>query len=99
MRIFEFNYFLTSYIVLYTVDQGTNDPVKGPYPTVVTRKDKTRALVVQDFWLGKYLGYINVTFDLATGQVRSWQGNAPLLLDSSIDKGERQRFAKVCNAQ
>ncbi|XP_022646974.1 protein 5NUC-like [Varroa destructor] len=75
-----------SHTYLSSVDQGTNDPVKGPYPTVVTRKDKTRALVVQDFWLGKYLGYINVTFDLATGQVRSWQGNAPLLLDSSIDK-------------
>ncbi|OQR75659.1 protein 5NUC-like [Tropilaelaps mercedesae] len=75
-----------SHSYLSSVEQNTGDPVKGPYPTVVTRKDRTRALVVQDFWLGKYLGYFNVTFDEDTGMVRSWQGNAPLLLNFTVAK-------------
>lgn len=55
---------------------------QGPYPVVVERADGTRCLVVQDFWLGKYMGYINVTWD-DRGQPLRWEGQ-PVLLDSSI---------------
>ncbi|XP_018496974.1 protein 5NUC [Galendromus occidentalis] len=77
-----------SHTYLSSVDQKQLEKAKGPYPTVVTRDDGTDALVVQDFWLGKYLGYINVSFDEATGDVRSWQGDSPLLLDFTVPKDE-----------
>ena len=41
-------------------------------------------LVVQDYYYGKYLGYLKVTFD-DKGQVKEWNGN-PILLDSSVPK-------------
>lgn len=55
---------------------------QGPYPVVVERADGTRCLVVQDFWLGKYMGYINVTWN-DKGQPLRWEGQ-PVLLDSTI---------------
>ena len=33
----------------------------GGYPAVVTRGDGTRALVVQDYAFGKYLGFLQVS--------------------------------------
>ncbi|XP_064489181.1 protein 5NUC-like [Ornithodoros turicata] len=59
------------------------DRSMGPYPIVVDRKDGTRCLVVQAFWLGKYMGYINVTYDDVDGHVLRWDGQ-PVLLDNSI---------------
>ncbi|CAN7987986.1 unnamed protein product [Ixodes hexagonus] len=58
-----------------------NEP-QGPYPVVVERADGTRSLVVQDFWMGKYMGYINVTWN-EQGEPLRWEGQ-PVLLDSSI---------------
>lgn len=55
---------------------------QGPYPVVVERADGTRCLVVQDFWLGKYMGYINVTWN-ERGEPERWEGQ-PVLLDNSI---------------
>lgn len=55
---------------------------QGPYPVVVERSDGTRCLVVQDFWLGKYMGMLTVTWD-DKGQPVKWEGQ-PVLLDKSI---------------
>lgn len=58
----------------------------GKYPLVIEQggNPKTKALVVQDFKYGKYLGHLKVQFD-DDGHVTSWSGN-PILLDSSIPK-------------
>lgn len=61
----------------------SGDKPQGPYPIVVDREDGTKCLVVQDFWLGKYMGYINVTFDDTDGHVVRWEGQ-PILLDDSV---------------
>ena len=68
---------------------SVEDPA-GEYPHVVTQSGGGKALVVQDYAFGKYLGYLNVAFD-NNGQVKNWTGN-PILLDSSVPKG---RFAKM----
>ena len=49
-------------------------------------------MVVQDYTFGKYLGYLNITFD-ANGDVTSWAGN-PILLDASVQPGT---LLTVCN--
>ncbi|KAG0422448.1 hypothetical protein HPB47_001729 [Ixodes persulcatus] len=66
---------------------------QGPYPVVVERADGTRCLVVQDFWLGKYMGYINVTWN-ERGEPERWEGQ-PVLLDNSIRQGENCRYTRV----
>lgn len=63
----------------------SNDKPVGPYPYVVTRSSGTKAYVVQDFAFGKYLGYLNVTFN-SQGVVTSATGN-PILLDNSTLQG------------
>jgi len=64
----------------------------GPYPTVVSQTGGKKCLVVQDYAFGKYLGYLNVTFD-GNGDVTSWGGN-PILLDASVQPGT---LLTVCN--
>uniref|UniRef100_A0A131YLM7 5'-Nucleotidase n=1 Tax=Rhipicephalus appendiculatus TaxID=34631 RepID=A0A131YLM7_RHIAP len=60
---------------------------EGDYPTVVNRTDGSVGLVVQDYWFGKFLGFLRVSFD-NNGKVVNWTGN-PILLNSSVeeDKG------------
>lgn len=60
----------------------SGDKPQGPYPIVVDRAAGSRCLVVQDFYLGKYMGNINVTWN-QRGEVLRWSGQ-PVLLDSSI---------------
>lgn len=62
----------------------SNDKPAGEYPTVITNNGRN-VLVVQDFWAGKYLGFLNVTFN-ADGDVESWNGD-PILLDNSTLPG------------
>lgn len=69
---------------LYNGPKPSNDKVEGPYPLSFTRADGTKALVVQDFTYGKYLGYLKVVFD-DNGNVKSWQGN-PILLNASYEQ-------------
>ncbi|XP_029843735.2 snake venom 5'-nucleotidase-like [Ixodes scapularis] len=75
---------------------------EGPYPTVVNRTDGSVALVTQDFWFGKFLGFLEVIFD-TQGRVKSWSGN-PILMDSSIEEDEcmvrvlRPFAEKIANA-
>ncbi|KAM4772238.1 5'-nucleotidase [Rhinophrynus dorsalis] len=67
---------------LYTGDPPSNDVPAGPYPFIVKSDDGRSVPVVQAYAFGKYLGYLNVTFD-EQGNVMHSSGN-PILLDSSI---------------
>ncbi|XP_052241530.1 5'-nucleotidase-like isoform X2 [Dreissena polymorpha] len=67
---------------LYTGTPPSNESPVDVYPVVVQQPQGGRALVVQDYTFGKYLGYLNVTFDV-NGAVTSYGGN-PILLDASV---------------
>lgn len=56
----------------------------GTYPYVVNRTDGSVGLIVQDYWFGKFLGRLDVTFN-RTGHVVQWGGN-PILLNASVDE-------------
>ncbi|XP_049518022.1 snake venom 5'-nucleotidase isoform X2 [Dermacentor silvarum] len=59
---------------------------EGDYPTIVNRSDGSRGLVVQEYWFGKFLGFLQVNFD-NEGQVVNWTGN-PILLNSSVEQNQ-----------
>ena len=59
---------------------------EADYPIVVTQPDNNKALVVTSYAFGKYLGYLEATFD-ADGKLTHWQGN-PILINSSIESGK-----------
>uniref|UniRef100_A0A0K8RI53 5'-nucleotidase n=1 Tax=Ixodes ricinus TaxID=34613 RepID=A0A0K8RI53_IXORI len=61
------------------------ETIEGKYPTVVTR-NKTVALVTQDYWFGKYLGYLKLPFS-SKGELKGWEGN-PILLNQSIEEDQ-----------
>ncbi|XP_067049107.1 5'-nucleotidase-like isoform X2 [Acropora muricata] len=71
---------------LYTGPPPSTETPYGKYPLVIEQggNPNAKALVVQAFKYGKYLGHLKVEFD-ADGHVTSWSGN-PILLDSSIPK-------------
>lgn len=69
---------------LFVGKQPSNDVSEGPYPTIITNKGRD-VLVTQAFWAGKYLGFLNVTFN-DEGDVSSWNGD-PILLDNSTAQG------------
>lgn len=70
----------------------------GPYPFVVESDDGRQVPVVQAYAYGKYLGYLNVTFD-PEGNVVNSTGN-PILLNSSIPQGRTSNrtwwFLQLC---
>jgi 2',3'-cyclic-nucleotide 2'-phosphodiesterase (5'-nucleotidase family) len=53
------NYFTSKLIV---GKQPSNDVSEGPYPTIIQNNGRD-VLVTQAFWAGKYLGFLNVTFN------------------------------------
>ena len=57
----------------------------GPYPTIVPGVSGD-VLVVQEYTFGKYLGYLEVTFD-DDGNVMEYSGN-PILLNETYSEGE-----------
>ena len=63
------------------------DQSMGDYPTVVKSPAGDSVLVVQVFWMGKYLGNLGVTFD-AQGKLTAWDGK-PMLLDAQIIEDEK----------
>ncbi|XP_070386875.1 protein 5NUC-like [Dermacentor albipictus] len=69
---------------------------EGDYPTIVNRSDGSRGLVVQDYWFGKFLGFLQVYFD-NEGQIVNWTGN-PILLNNSVEEGA-QRGETGCSAK
>lgn len=56
------------------------------YPTVVTQEGGGEVLVVQDYTFGKYLGFLEVSFD-ENGKIVMYGGN-PILLNASVEKGK-----------
>lgn len=60
----------------------SGDRPQGPYPTVVDRPGLAPCLVVQDFYMGKYMGNITVTWN-ERGDAVNWTGQ-PTLLDHTI---------------
>ncbi|XP_029839027.2 5'-nucleotidase-like [Ixodes scapularis] len=73
---------------LYT---GSNHPPEnvpeGNYPTVVKRMDGTLGLVVQAYCYGKFLGFLQATFD-KNGSVIAGTGN-PILLNASVAEDKK----------
>ncbi|XP_005299732.2 5'-nucleotidase isoform X1 [Chrysemys picta bellii] len=67
---------------LYTGPPPSNEMPAGNYPFLVKSDDGRQVPVVQAYAFGKYLGYLNVTFD-DQGNVIRTSGN-PILLNSSI---------------
>jgi 5'-nucleotidase / UDP-sugar diphosphatase len=55
---------------------------EGPYPFVVSTPSGNPILIVSAYAYGKYLGYLNVTFNDA-GRVIAYHGE-PILLDGSV---------------
>lgn len=66
----------------------SNEQPYGQYPLIVnpTANPSKNVLVVQAYTFGKYLGYLNVTFD-GNGEVTHYAGN-PILLSGNIKKDE-----------
>ncbi|NWV00359.1 5NTD nucleotidase, partial [Upupa epops] len=71
---------------LYTGTPPSTERPAGPYPFMVNSDDGRKVPVVQAYAYGKYLGYLNVTFD-EEGDVVEAAGN-PILLDSSVPEDE-----------
>ncbi|XP_042362777.1 snake venom 5'-nucleotidase-like [Plectropomus leopardus] len=67
---------------LYTGDPPSTEVPTGLYPLMVESDDRRQVPIVQAYAFGKYLGYLNVTFD-NDGNVLRATGN-PILLDSSV---------------
>ncbi|XP_040074607.1 snake venom 5'-nucleotidase [Ixodes scapularis] len=59
---------------------------EGDYPTVVNKTDGSKGLVVQAYYHGKFLGFLQVAFD-KDGNVLRGTGN-PILLDSTVKEDE-----------
>lgn len=73
----------------HTLLSNTDVTAYGPYPVVVKSPAGAPVLVVQDFWAGKYLGRLDVTFDVA-GVATKWRGN-PILLDARVPEDANAR--------
>ncbi|XP_009563080.2 5'-nucleotidase [Cuculus canorus] len=71
---------------LYTGTPPSTEKPAGPYPFMVDSDDGRKVPVVQAYAYGKYLGYLNVTFD-EKGNVVEAVGN-PILLDNSVPEDE-----------
>lgn len=69
---------------LYNGEQPAGEAIMGPYPVIVEQTGGNQGLVVQAYTMGKYLGYLNLTFD-SNGIVTKYSGN-PILLDGTIQE-------------
>lgn len=69
---------------LYNGLQPAGETPVGPYPVVIDQTGGGRGLVVQAYTMGKYLGYLKLTFD-NNGVVTQYSGN-PILLNTSIEE-------------
>lgn len=71
-------------LILFKGPLPSNDEPEGPYPTIVDHGTR-KTLIVQDYFAGKYLGFLNITFD-SNNNVESWDG-LPILLDNNTLQG------------
>ncbi|XP_053397798.1 5'-nucleotidase-like [Mercenaria mercenaria] len=67
---------------LYNGEKPAGEEIEGPYPVVVHQPGGGKGLVVQAYTMGKYLGYLKLTFD-SDGVVKNFSGN-PILLDNTV---------------
>ena len=70
---------------------------EGLYPTIITQESGAEVLVLQEYTFGKYLGYLEVTFD-DEGKVLLYEGN-PILLNSSFPEGKYSIMANVLSSK
>ncbi|KAL5289325.1 hypothetical protein ACFFRR_009461 [Megaselia abdita] len=76
-----------SHSFLYTGSKPPNgqpETIEGPYPTFVEQKSGKHVPVVQAYAFTKYLGKIEVKFDI-DGNIKEFNG-APILLDNNIPR-------------
>ncbi|KAF9946078.1 hypothetical protein BGZ72_000709 [Mortierella alpina] len=67
----------------HTLLGDTGNPLsKGPYPTVIKNKDGEDTLIVQAYYMGRYVGNLDVVFN-PEGKIVQYEG-APILVDQSI---------------
>lgn len=87
MKVLTDNFLKIKYLCDYFVSgpPPSSEIPAGNYPFLVESDDGRQVPVVQAYAFGKYLGYLNVTFD-DQGKVISTSGN-PILLNSSIPEG------------
>ncbi|XP_035658167.1 snake venom 5'-nucleotidase-like [Branchiostoma floridae] len=81
---------------LYKGTPPEDDPKYGEYPLTIQSEVESgrQVLVVQDYFFGKYLGYLKLTFNPA-GEVTEFAGN-PILLNSSISQ-DNETLAEVAS--
>lgn len=75
-----------SHTFLYSGDPPSVEVPEGNYPTVIKHKDGSKTLVVQDYSFGKYMGFLQVSFN-AEGVVETFSGN-PILLNATVPQDE-----------
>ena len=63
----------------------STDVPTGDYPFIVEQDNGAKALIVQAYAYGKYMGHLQLTFN-DEGVVTSYTGN-PILLDNSVEQG------------
>ena len=78
---------------LYSGDKPSNEPIEGPYPTLITQPgtgSKPKVVpVVQAYAYTKYLGYLKLTFD-KNGDLSHHEGQ-PILLSQNYTEGKIKR--------
>lgn len=60
---------------------------QGAYPTIETNPDGDEVFIVTAYRWGEYLGYVDITYDVATGAVIEYRG-APVHLTNSTKQDE-----------
>lgn len=77
--------------------QGTpvepHPEIEGPYPIVIQKSTAKKCLVVQASAFGKYLGFLQVSFD-EHGDISSWSGQ-PILIDTKFQPDHQTEMALV----
>jgi 5'-nucleotidase len=77
------------HLIFFSGTRPSVEPIEGPYPTVITQESGRKVLIVQAYAWGKYMGFMNVTFD-DKFEVKTWSGQ-PVLLDNSIPQGKMDK--------
>ena len=82
---------------LYSGDKPSNEPIEGPYPTLINQTGSTAKVVpvVQAYAYTKYLGYLKLTFD-KNGDLKRHEGQ-PILLSQNYTEGKILREIKMLN--
>ena len=74
---------------LYSGDKPSNEPIEGPYPTLITQPGSKVVPVVQAYAYTKYLGHLKLTFN-DNGDLTEHEGQ-PILLSQNYTEGKISR--------